>query len=76
MHLSVSILIDSVNRKDKNYYPQVFFDEHKYIFKEKKMSKFITDNNKISCDGSDKEHSGEENSHEKNSDEDNSSKEN
>ena len=76
MHLSVSILIDSVNRKDKNYYPQVFFDEDKYIFKEKKMSKFITDNNKISCDGFDKELSGEENSHEKNSDEDNSSKEN
>ena len=30
------ILIDSVYIKDKNYYPQVFFEECKYIAKEKK----------------------------------------
>ena len=30
------ILIDSVYRKDKNYYPQVFLKECKYVVKEKK----------------------------------------
>ena len=44
------ILIDSVYKKDKNYYPQVFFEECKYVVKEKKKSKFITDNMEISSD--------------------------
>ena len=39
------ILIDSVYRKDKNYYPQVFLEEWKYIAKEKKTSKFINYDN-------------------------------
>ena len=30
------ILIDSVYKKDKNYYPQVFLEECKYVVKEKK----------------------------------------
>ena len=42
------VLIDSVYRKDKNYYPQVFLEEFKYVVKEEKMSKFITDNMKKS----------------------------
>ena len=60
------ILIDSVYRKDKNYYPQVFLEECKYVFKEKKMSKFITDNKEISSDDSDIEDSDEVNSDEEN----------
>ena len=31
------ILIDSVFRTDKNYYPQMFWEECKYVAKEKKM---------------------------------------
>ena len=42
------VLIDSVYRKDKNYYPQAFLEECKYVVKEEKMSKFITDNMKKS----------------------------
>ena len=61
------ILIDSVYKKDKNYYPQVFLEEFKYVVKEKKKSKFITDNIEISSDDSDKENSDEENSNEENS---------
>ena len=37
------ILIDSVSRTGKNYYPQVFL-ECKYIVNEKKMPEYITDN--------------------------------
>ena len=37
------ILIDSVLKKDKNYYLQVFLEECKYIFKEKKIKKYIKD---------------------------------
>ena len=37
------ILIDSVYKKDKNCYPQVFLEECKYVVKEKKKSKFIND---------------------------------
>ena len=60
------LLIDSVYRKDKDYYPQVFLEECKCIVKEKKKSKFITDNVETSSDdsntgNSDKEDSNEEN---------------
>ena len=37
------ILIDSVYRTAKNYYPQVFLEECKYVVKEKKMLEYITD---------------------------------
>ena len=37
------ILIDSIYRKDKNYYPQVFLEESKHVVKDKKASKFFTD---------------------------------
>ena len=35
------ILVDSVFRTDKNYYPHVFLEKFKYVFKEKKMTKYI-----------------------------------
>ena len=54
------------------YYPQVFLKECKYVFKEKKMSKYITDDVEIS---SDEENSDEENSDKDNSDEENYSEE-
>ena len=57
-------MIDSVYRKDKNYYPQVLLEEWKYVVKGKKTSKFIIDNIEISSDDSDKEVSDEENSDE------------
>ena len=68
-------MIDSVFRTGKNYYPQVFLEECKYVVKEKKMPKFITDNIEISSD-SDREHSDGENSDEDNSREENSDEEN
>ena len=56
------ILIDSVYRKDNNYYPQVFLKECKHVVKEKKMSEYITDELEISFADSDREDSDEENS--------------
>ena len=50
------ILIDSVFRTGKNYYPQVFLEECKYVVKEKKIPKYITGDIKISSD-SDRENS-------------------
>ena len=38
------VLIDSVYRTGKNYYPQVFLEECIYVVKEKKMPEYITDN--------------------------------
>ena len=48
-------LTDSVYKKDKNYYPQVFLEECKYVVKEKKKSNFIIDSIEISSDDSDEE---------------------
>ena len=59
------ILIDSVFRTGKNYYPQVFFKKCKYLIKEKKMPEYLTDNIQISSD-SDRKDSDEENSNEEN----------
>ena len=61
-------MIDSVFRTGKNYYPQVFLEECKYIVKEEKIPKYIIDDIEISSD-TDKENSDEENPDEKNSDE-------
>ena len=47
-------MIDSVYKKDKNYCPQVFLEEIKYVVKEKKKSNFITDDIEISPNDSDK----------------------
>ena len=51
------ILIDSVYKKGKNYHPQVFLEECKYIVTEKKMSNYITDDIDIFFDDSDKKNS-------------------
>ena len=37
------ILIDSVLRTGKNYHPQVFLEECKYVVKEKKMPEYINE---------------------------------
>ena len=37
------LLIDSVLRTGKNYYPQVFLDKCKHVVKEKKIPKYILD---------------------------------
>ena len=37
------ILIDSVFRTGKNYYPQLFLEECKYVVKEKKIHNHIID---------------------------------
>ena len=55
------ILIDSAYIKDKIYYPQVFLEKCKYVAKEKKKSKFITDDTEFSSDDSDEENFDEEN---------------
>ena len=44
------ILIDCVFRTGKNYYPQVLFEEFKYVVKEKKMAKYVFDDIEISSD--------------------------
>ena len=46
----------------KNYYPQVFLEECKYIVKKKNMSNCITDDINIYSDDFDREHSDKENS--------------
>ena len=69
------ILIDSVFRTDKNYYPQVFLEEYKDVVKEKKMPKYIIDGIEISSD-SDREISDEENFDKEISDKENSDEEN
>ena len=69
------ILIDSVFRTDKNYYPQVFLEECKYVVKENKMPEYITDDIEISSN-SDREDSDEEIFSEVNYDEENFNEEN
>ena len=54
-------MIDSVYRKDENYYPQVLLEECKYVVKERKMFVFITDKIEIFSDDSDKEDYDEKN---------------
>ena len=54
------ILLDSVFRTGKNYYPQVFLEECKYFVKEKKIPKYIIDDIEISSD-SDEENFDKEN---------------
>ena len=51
----------SVFRTGKNYYPQEFLEECKYLVKEKKIYEYIIDDIEISSDDSDREHSDEEN---------------
>ena len=61
------ILINWIYRKDKNYCPQVFLEECKYVAKEKKKSYYIPDDINIHSDDSDREisdYSDEENPNE------------
>ena len=55
-------MINSVYKKDKNYYRQVFSEERKYVVKQKKKCMFITDDIENSSDDSDKENSDSEKS--------------
>ena len=67
MYLSISTIDCSVYRRDKNYYPQVFLEECKNVFKEKKMSNYNTDDMNVPSDDSDREdsdYSDKENSNE------------
>ena len=41
------VLIDFVFKKGKNYYPQVFLEERKYIFKEKEVTRHILRTQKL-----------------------------
>ena len=50
------ILIDFVLRTGKNFFPQMFVEECKYVVKEKNIPKYIIDDIEISPD-SDKENS-------------------
>ena len=59
------ILIDSVFKTGKSYYPQVFLEECKYAVQEKKMPEYISDYIEVSSDF-DREDSDEENFNEKN----------
>ena len=61
------ILLDSVFRTGKNYYSQVSLEEYKYVVKEKKIPKYITDDTEMSSD-SDRENSDEVSSGRENSD--------
>ena len=82
------ILIDSVFRTGKNYYPQVFLEECNYVIKEKKIQNYITGDAEISDydqDNSDdkilekitiKKNSDEEDASEKDSSEEDSDEKN
>ena len=59
------ILIDSAFITRRDYYPQVFLEECKYVVKEKKIPKYIIDNIEFSSD-SDEENSDKENLDEEN----------
>ena len=61
------ILLDSVFRTGKNYYSEVSLEEYKYVVKEKKIPKYITDDTEMSSD-SDRENFDEESSGRENSD--------
>ena len=61
------ILLDSIFRIGKNYYPQVLLEEYKYVIKEKNIHSYIIDDVEISSD-SDEESLLEKIQMEKNSD--------
>ena len=52
-HCLSAVLIDSVFKVGKNYYPQVFLEELKYIFREKEVNRHIDRDIDISYDDSD-----------------------
>ena len=69
------ILINSVFRTGKNYYPRVFLEECKFVVKEKMIPKYIIDDTEISSN-SDKENFEEESSYKESSSKENSDEEN
>ena len=69
------VLIDSVFKTGKWYYPEVFLEECKNVVQEKKIPKYIIIND-IEISDSDRENSDRENSDEENSDEEISDEEN
>lgn len=48
-------MIDSLVKKDENYYQQLFLEEYKYNVKEKKTKIYIKGKLEISFDESDKQ---------------------
>ena len=50
----IVILIDFVLKKDEQFYPQAFLKECKYIEKEKRLIRFITDDLEVFSDDSEK----------------------
>ena len=56
---STIILIESVFRTGINFYPEVFLEDCKYVVKEKKIPKYITDDLEIFSD-SDRKNSVEQ----------------
>ena len=77
------ISIGSVFRTGKNYFPQVFLEECKYVVKEKKIHNYFIGDVEVPSDeensdeeNSDKENSGEEDSSEKDSSEEDSDEKN
>ena len=77
------ISIASVFRTGKNYFPQVFLEECKYVVKEKKIHNYSIGDVEVPSDeensdeeNSDKENSGEEDSSEKDSSEEDSDEKN
>ena len=51
------MLINSIFRTSKNGHPQVSLEECKFIIKEKMIPEYITDDEEISSDDSDRENS-------------------
>ena len=43
-------MLDSIFRIGKNYYPQLFLEEYKYVIKEKNIHSYIIDDVEISSD--------------------------
>ena len=52
------VLLDSVFRIGKNYYPQVFLEEYKYVIKEKNIHSYIIGDVEISSDSVGKNSNG------------------
>ena len=61
MYFLIVIWIDPLFRTGENYYLEVFQKECKYVFKEKRMPEYITEDIEISFNDSDAENSDEEN---------------
>ena len=71
-YICISVfLIETVFTAGKNYYPQLFFEECKYVVKGKKMPKYFIKDIETSFDKSHKVNFDEENSNQEISDKEN-----